>query len=95
MAQLHPTVHLTHSWLALPPARPVQVILLSAVKYHVAHEVWRHTLKPLWLGAAFLNSAYSFYWDVERDWEISWFGQMGEPGGCRMGAPHGGVGVRV
>ncbi|EFN53201.1 hypothetical protein CHLNCDRAFT_11403, partial [Chlorella variabilis] len=68
---------------ALKYSTAFPVILLSAVKYHVAHEVWRHTLKPLWLGAAFLNSAYSFYWDVERDWEISWFGQMG---GAQRGA---------
>lgn len=56
----------------------LQVILLSAVKSHVAPDMWRHTFKPLWLAAAFLNSAYSFFWDVERDWEISWFSQMGE-----------------
>ena len=29
--------------------------------------------KPLWLGAALLNSSYSYYWDIERDWDIQWF----------------------
>lgn len=52
------------------------VIALSAVKYHVSPEIWRSLFKPLWLLAALLNSAYSFYWDVERDWEISFFSQM-------------------
>ena len=64
-----------------PPPPPAclcrQVIALSAVKYHVTHEAWRGVYKPLWLAAALLNSLYSFYWDVERDWEISFFSQMG------------------
>jgi len=30
----------------------------------------------LWLAAALLNSAYSYFWDVERDWEVSFFTQM-------------------
>lgn len=61
--------------------RPIcQVIALSAVKYHVTQEAWRGFYKPLWLGAALLNSAYSFFWDVERDWEISFFTQIGA--GC-------------
>ncbi|KAI3436190.1 hypothetical protein D9Q98_002245 [Chlorella vulgaris] len=62
---------------ALKYSTAFPVILLSAVKSHVAPDMWRHTFKPLWLAAAFLNSAYSFFWDVERDWEISWFSQMG------------------
>lgn len=59
------------------------VILLSAVKYHVDSSEWRGFWKPLWLAAALLNSAYSYYWDVERDWEISWFSQMG-PGASQQ-----------
>ena len=60
-----------------PLAAPPQVILLSAVKYHVPQASWRGFYKPLWLGAALLNSGYSFFWDVERDWEISFFTQIG------------------
>lgn len=34
---------------------------------------------PLWVAAAALNTSYSFYWDVERDWDIRMF---------HRGAPH-------
>ena len=34
---------------------------------------WEGFYKPLWLAAAFLNSGYSYFWDVERDWEIQAF----------------------
>lgn len=47
------------------------------MRYHVDHEAWRGFYKPLWLAAALVNSVYSYYWDVERDWEISFFSQMG------------------
>lgn len=39
--------------------------------------LWQATLRPLWVCAALTNSAYSYFWDVERDWEISFFSQMG------------------
>lgn len=29
--------------------------------------------RPLWIAACALNSSYSYFWDVERDWEIAWF----------------------
>lgn len=31
------------------------------------------TYRPLWVAACALNSGFSYFWDVERDWEISWF----------------------
>ena len=52
------------------------VVFLSFAKYHVSHEAWVNIWKPLWLLAALVNSAYSYVWDVERDWEISFFSQM-------------------
>ncbi len=39
----------------------------------MAPEQWLGLYKPLWLGAALLNSSYSYYWDIERDWDIQWF----------------------
>lgn len=63
-------------WNALKYSTAFPVIALSAVRFHVTIEVWRAVWKPLWLGAAFFNSAYSFFWDVERDWEVSFFTQM-------------------
>lgn len=52
------------------------VIVLSAIKYHVDHSAWIALYKPLWLLAAAINSAFSYYWDIERDWEIGFFSQM-------------------
>ncbi len=49
------------------------------MKYQVAPEAWRGLYKPLWLGAAFLNSSYSYFWDIERDWEIQLFTSPGVP----------------
>lgn len=71
--------------LAHPPAAR-QVIALSFVKYHVPHTDWAAFWKPLWLASALLNSGYSFFWDVERDWEISWFSQMGARASLRARA---------
>jgi hypothetical protein len=63
-------------WNALKYLTAFPVIALSAVKYHVEIEVWRGFYKPLWLVAAMINSGFSFFWDIERDWEISFFSQM-------------------
>lgn len=47
--------------------------------HHGVHAVqvspvqWDGFYKPLWLASAFLNSGYSYYWDLERDWDIQAF----------------------
>ena len=41
---------------------------------------WAGVYKPLWLAAALLNSGYSYFWDLERDWEIQAF--TGPPSGA-------------
>ena len=53
------------------------VIIFSAMKYQVTPEAWKGLYKPLWLGAALLNSSYSYFWDIERDWEIQFFSSPG------------------
>lgn len=58
---------------ALKYSTAFPVIILSAVNFQVSDEDWNKFWKPLWLAAAFLNSAYSYYWDIERDWEIAFF----------------------
>lgn len=58
---------------ALKYSTAFPVIILSAVNFQVTDESWNRFWKPLWLLAAFLNSAYSYYWDVERDWDIQYF----------------------
>lgn len=35
-------------------------------------------LKSLWIITMVLNSTYSFYWDVEQDWDMPWIVQYGE-----------------
>jgi hypothetical protein len=56
----------------------VQVIILSSMQYHVDKEQWHNFYRPLWLAAALLNSCYSYFWDIERDWEIQFFSSASE-----------------
>ena len=58
---------------ALKYSTAFPVIILSSMKYHVPIGQWHSAYKPLWLLSACLNSGYSYYWDIERDWEISFF----------------------
>lgn len=55
--------------------KPQRSMLWNAARMlrQVAPEQWVGLYKPLWLGAALLNSSYSYYWDIERDWDIQWF----------------------
>ncbi|CAN1232304.1 SPX and EXS domain-containing protein 1 [Linum perenne] len=58
---------------ALKYSTAVPVIFLSALKYHVFPDKWTNFYRPLWLFSSVLNSLYSFYWDVTRDWDLSAF----------------------
>ncbi|KAI7732602.1 hypothetical protein M8C21_023748, partial [Ambrosia artemisiifolia] len=58
---------------ALKYSTAVPVIFLSALKYHVFPDSWVNFYRPLWLLSSFLNSLYSFYWDITRDWDLSGF----------------------
>ncbi|PSS16406.1 SPX and EXS domain-containing protein [Actinidia chinensis var. chinensis] len=58
---------------ALKYSTAVPVIFLSALKYHVFPDRWNNIYRPLWLLSSVLNSLYSFYWDVTRDWDLSGF----------------------
>ncbi|KAG2712261.1 hypothetical protein I3760_04G116400 [Carya illinoinensis] len=58
---------------ALKYSTAVPVIFLSALKYHVFPDRWTNFYRPLWLLSSALNSLYSFYWDVTRDWDLSGF----------------------
>lgn len=57
------------------------VILLSSMKYYVSQEAWHQVYKPLWLVMAVTNSTFSYYWDLERDWELPFFSRL-----CRLEA---------
>ncbi|KAG4989581.1 hypothetical protein JHK85_032564 [Glycine max] len=57
---------------ALKYSTAVPMIFLSALKYHVFFlERWTNFYRPLWLLSGVVNSSYSFYWDVNRDWDLS------------------------
>ncbi|XP_073019521.1 uncharacterized protein [Primulina eburnea] len=58
---------------ALKYSSAVPVIFLSALKYHVFPDKWTSIYRPLWLVSSVVNSLYSFYWDVTRDWDLSCF----------------------
>jgi hypothetical protein len=36
--------------------------------------------KRIWIVTMVLNSCYSFYWDVEQDWDMPWIMQYGAIG---------------
>jgi hypothetical protein len=55
---------------ALKYSTAVPVIFLSALKYHVFAEQWVSFYRPLWLISGVINSLYSFYWDIKRDWDL-------------------------
>lgn len=66
---------------ALKYSTAFPVIILSALqrspepsKYGMSEA----TLFRLWLAAVFVNSAYSFYWDVARDWDLTLFSSKKE-----------------
>ncbi|KAF1859581.1 hypothetical protein Lal_00010165 [Lupinus albus] len=58
---------------ALKYSSAVPVIFLSALKYHIFPDKWTKFYRPLWLLSSVVNSLYSFYWDVYRDWDLSGF----------------------
>lgn len=66
---------------ALKYASAFPVIILSALQRNLSfdHEdigVTATTLYRLWLLAVFINSIYSFYWDVAKDWDLTLFSSI-------------------
>ncbi|XXG58479.1 hypothetical protein AAC387_Pa04g0791 [Persea americana] len=61
---------------ALKYSTAVPVIFLSALKYHVIPDRWTNMYRLLWLLSSVINSLYSFYWDVTRDWDLSVFSRI-------------------
>ncbi|KAL4354741.1 hypothetical protein GQ457_06G044330 [Hibiscus cannabinus] len=58
---------------ALKYSTAIPVIFLSALKYHVSPDSWTYVYRRLWLFSSLVNSLYSFYWDITRDWDLSVF----------------------
>ncbi|KAI0510724.1 hypothetical protein KFK09_011333 [Dendrobium nobile] len=61
---------------ALKYSTAIPVVFLSALKYHVLPANWTNFYRPLWLLSCTLNSLYSFYWDITRDWDLSIFSSV-------------------
>ncbi|KAH1080885.1 hypothetical protein J1N35_020646 [Gossypium stocksii] len=61
---------------ALKYSTAVPVIFLSALKYHVSPDRWTYVYRRLWLFSSVVNSLYSFYWDITRDWDLSVFARI-------------------
>ncbi|KAH7422254.1 hypothetical protein KP509_12G000100 [Ceratopteris richardii] len=64
---------------ALKYASSFPVILLSALKYHVTLDLWHGLYRPLWLLSGLINTCFSFYWDIRRDWDLSFFSGLCNP----------------
>lgn len=67
-------VHLLN---AIKYSTALPVIFFSQLKYHLPEESWLHWCHLAWLLSVLVNSIYSFYWDVERDWELGIFASGG------------------
>ncbi|KAM7260885.1 hypothetical protein ACFE04_026360 [Oxalis oulophora] len=76
LRQYKDTKEKTTLFNALKYSTAVPVIFLSALKYHVLHDRWLSFYRPLWLLSSVVNSLYSFYWDVTRDWDLSGFSKI-------------------
>jgi len=55
---------------ALKYASALPVIFLSSAKFHVTADAWHGGLLQLWVLSAVVNSAFSIFWDVKRDWGL-------------------------
>lgn len=57
-------------------AIPALILTVQEHEYHVHHVAF--PFWSLWLVSQTLNSLYSFYWDVEMDWDMPWFLESGQ-----------------
>lgn len=58
---------------ALKYSTAFPVIVTSALQRSAADDATRAALNRAWLGAVIVNSLYSFYWDVTKDWDLAFF----------------------
>ncbi|KJZ73660.1 hypothetical protein HIM_06993 [Hirsutella minnesotensis 3608] len=74
---------------ALKYSTAFPVIITSALQRNTQDEGSRTALNRAWLAAVLVNSLYSFYWDVAKDWELSLFSARRE-----RNSPHHPWGLR-
>ncbi|KAK5990464.1 Protein ERD1-like-like protein [Cladobotryum mycophilum] len=63
---------------ALKYSTAFPVLILSCLQRGVESNATRATLNRAWLGAVLVNSLYSFYWDVAKDWDLTLFSSRRE-----------------
>jgi len=75
-------------WNALKYSSAFPVIVLSSLKYHVSHDAWLGFYRPAWLVFSLINTAYSYYWDIKHDWDLTLFSDAcgGNKGGSVTGS---------
>eukprot|EP00899_Mesostigma_viride_P010273 jgi/Mesvir1/19247/Mv03497-RA.1 len=66
----HDKAHLAN---AAKYATSLPVIFISAFFYHVAEEAWFGFYYYLWLFCCGVNSSFSYFWDIDRDWSLTMF----------------------
>ncbi|XP_024397473.1 uncharacterized protein [Physcomitrium patens] len=79
LRQYHDTKDKSCLFNALKYTTTFPVIFISALKYHVELPYWFSTLRPLWVLCAILNSCYSFWWDITKDWDLGWMSGPWKP----------------
>lgn len=74
---------------ALKYSTAFPVIILSSLQRSTSDADTKSVLNKAWLVAVLVNSLYSFYWDVTKDWDLTLFASTKE----RM-SPHHPIGLR-
>ena len=49
------------------------VIYFGSLKHRVTPEEWAEVYKIFWVACIVLNSLFSYYWDIAKDWELGLF----------------------
>lgn len=63
---------------ALKYSSAFPVILASSLQRNARNESSNAAMNTAWLVAVMVNSLYSFYWDVAKDWDLSMFSSRRE-----------------
>ena len=74
---------------ALKYSTAFPVIITSSLQRNIENPDTKAALNKMWLVAVLVNSLYSFYWDVAKDWDMTLFSTRKE-----RGSPHRPWGLR-
>jgi hypothetical protein len=65
---------------ALKYSTAFPVIITSSLQRNIENPDTKAVLNKLWLVAVLVNSLYSFYWDVAKDWDMTMFSTQKDRG---------------